>query len=114
MRTRPSRPGFTPYELLAVMSLLTILMGLMLPAVQRAGAQAAARRAQNNLKQMGIGVHTIASVYNGLFPPVAGEFPKDGPKATLFFHMLPYIEQDNIYKEYEKQPDQVPETTTVK
>jgi prepilin-type N-terminal cleavage/methylation domain-containing protein len=92
------RKGFTLIELLVVIAIIAVLIGLLLPAVQKVREAAARAQSQNNLKQMGIGVHNIASIYNGLEPPSVGQFPLNGPDSTFFYHLLPHIEQDNIYK----------------
>jgi len=92
------RKGFTLIELLVVIATIAVLIGLLLPAVQKVREAAARAQSQNNLKQMGIGIHNIASTFNGLTPPSSGRFPKDGVHGTLFVHMLPHVEQDNIYK----------------
>ena len=92
------RKGFTLIELLVVIAIIAVLIGLLLPAVQKVREAAARAQSQNNLKQIGIGVHNIASVYNGLEPPSSGQFPKSGYNGTVFFHLLPHVEQDNIYR----------------
>jgi prepilin-type N-terminal cleavage/methylation domain-containing protein len=92
------RKGFTLIELLVVIAIIAVLIGLLLPAVQKVREAAARSQSQNNLKQIGIGVHNIASIYNGLEPPAVGSFPKGGYKGTIFFHLLPHVEQDNIYR----------------
>jgi prepilin-type N-terminal cleavage/methylation domain-containing protein len=102
------RKGFTLIELLVVIAIIAVLIGLLLPAVQKVREAAARAQSQNNLKQMGIGFHNIASVYNGLEPPAVGVFPigtlnaanvpQTGAYGSAFFHLLPHVEQDNIYK----------------
>src|SRR5215472_13015566 len=54
---------------------VVIVVGLLIPATVNVRHAAARAQSQNNLKQMGIGIHNIASVYNGLEPPVVGQFP---------------------------------------
>jgi len=110
------RKGFTLIELLVVIAIIAVLIGLLLPAVQKVREAAARAQSQNNLKQMGIGVHNIASIFNGLEPPSVGVFPlagqntgavaagstgpwpSGGVHGTFFYHLLPHVEQDNIYK----------------
>ena len=93
--------GFTLVELLVVIAIIGILIALLLPAVQ--SAREAARRMQctNNLKQMGVGLHSYASTWNGAFPTAAlgsGRF-------ALFAQMLPYMEMQVVYDQLE--PDKL-------
>jgi len=96
------RRGFTLIELLVVIAIIAILIGLLLPAVQKVRAAAARAQSQNNIKQMGTAIHNIASAYNGYFPPGFGPLPPTtlGTAANMagfFTHILPYIEQQNVY-----------------
>ena len=94
--------------------MIALLIGLLLPAVQKIREAAARTYSSNNLKEIGIAVDGMANTYNGLMPPSTGQFPARGPDSTIFFHMLPYIEQHNVYKTYMKDPTKVPDTLTIK
>jgi hypothetical protein len=105
---RPPKPAPSLGKWIGLSALLVVLLAaigiwivfsLLPPSAAQVNHLAAARaQSQNNLKQIGIGLHNIASVHNGLEPPVVGQFPLDGYSGTIFFHLLPHIEQDNIYK----------------
>jgi prepilin-type N-terminal cleavage/methylation domain-containing protein len=100
------RHGFTLVELLVVIAIIAILIGLLLPAVQKVRDAAARAQSQNNLKQMGLAVNNLAGTYQGSLPPSLGVFPQASTNAfgtagsffgSFFLHILPYIEQQSLY-----------------
>jgi len=97
------RPGFTLIELLVVIAIIAILIGLLVPAVQKVREAAARTQCTNNLKQMSLAVANCSDTNRGIMPPGDGLYPNMSPSAnnsyaSVFFHILPYIEQDNAYK----------------
>jgi len=95
-RIHRRRSGFTLIELLVVIAIIAILIGLLLPVVQKVREAASRTQSQNNLHQLVIAVHDYASQNDNRLP--IGSVNANAGNGTIFFALLPYIEGDAIFK----------------
>ncbi len=110
LRSESRRNGFTLIELLVVIAIVAILIGLLLPAVQKVRSAAARLRCQNNMKQLALGLHNHHDAHQKL---PAGVTVVDGSRTTNATNarapwqvqILPYIEQEAIYNQFDQNAE---------
>jgi prepilin-type N-terminal cleavage/methylation domain-containing protein/prepilin-type processing-associated H-X9-DG protein len=103
---RPQCSAFTLIELLVVIAIIAVLIGLLVPAVQKVRAAANRMACANNLKQIGVGIHNLHDAYHYL-PPAGGWFPYAGNATAqagqgygpVTMHLLPFIEQQSLLEQ---------------
>jgi len=94
------RRGFTLIELLVVIAIIAILIALLVPAVQKVREAAARTQTNNNLKQCALACHNFHDTYRKFAPAWSdgGQYVGNTNYKSFWFHLLPYVEADNVYK----------------
>jgi len=95
--------GFTLIELLVVIAIIAVLVGMLLPAVQKVREAAAKSTCSNQLKQIGIAIHNYASTYQDRIVPGMANWTQASnnngyPGGNFHWHLMPFVEQENIHK----------------
>src|SRR5688500_4240203 len=96
---RTGRRAFTLIELLVVIAIIAVLIALLLTAVQKAREASNRTRCQNNLKQIGLGLHTFHDATGNL--PASTNIGPTSPRVSYITQLLPQLEQGALYNQYD-------------
>jgi prepilin-type N-terminal cleavage/methylation domain-containing protein len=96
--------GVTLVEVLVAIAIIGVLVGLLLVAVQRVREVAVRAQSQNNLRQIVLATHNFADAAEGRLPSIDGNPNSPNVGRSLFFALLPYIEQGSVYTSYSSDP----------
>lgn len=105
MNSKANRPAFTLIELLVVIAIIAVLIGLLVPAVQKVREAASRANCQNNFKQVILAVHNYAGTSGGRLPPanfyqVVNQATGNAAQGSAHYVLLPYLEQVGIYTQF--------------
>jgi prepilin-type N-terminal cleavage/methylation domain-containing protein len=99
LNTRKTRAGFTLIELLVVIAIIAVLFGLLVGGVQKVRETANSMASANNMRNIGLATTNCSVQNKGKIPPAWGRF-RGSCAATAYVHLLPYLDNDNAWKEY--------------